>query len=242
MGGPLGAVAGAALGHGLDVGVQALGNAAKTDYRAADTIYFVALFSTLGHIAKSDGRVSESEIAVVEGVMDRMRLTNDQRRQAIRLFDDGKRPDYQLETALELFAREAVRHPALVRNFLIVLIDVAIADGAMSERERGRIMRAATALGVGAAEYERLEQLRGVSQRQTTTAVSPSSDPYVILGVSHGASDAEVKTAYRRLMSRHHPDKLASRGLPEDTLRRAKERVREIRGAYDTIKTQRAMK
>lgn len=242
VGGPIGAVAGAALGHGVDVGVDALVAQTKTDYQAADTIYFVALFSTLGHVAKSDGRVSEAEIAVVENMMKRLRLNNDQRRQAIRLFEDGKRADFRLEAALELFGREARRHPALVRNFLSALVDVAIADGAMHERERGKIMRAATALGVSAEQYEQLEQLRGVSHARAGSRGVVLGDPYLVLGVNRTAPDAEVKQAYRRLMSRHHPDKLASRGLPEDALSRAKERVREIRAAYDQIRKERGIK
>ena len=56
------------------------------------------------------------------------------------------------------------------------------------------------------------------------------------------ATDAEVKTAYRRLMNQHHPDKQAARGLPESMLEAAKERTHEIRAAYELIREQRGMK
>jgi len=65
---------------------------------------------------------------------------------------------------------------------------------------------------------------------------------YAVLGVARNASDREVKTAYRRLMNQHHPDKQAARGLPDSMLEIAKERTAEIRAAYDAIKAQRGLK
>ena len=61
-------------------------------------------------------------------------------------------------------------------------------------------------------------------------------DAYKVLGVSPEASDAEIKRAYRKLMSENHPDKLAGRGLPESMREMAEERTREISHAYDVIK------
>ena len=59
------------------------------------------------------------------------------------------------------------------------------------------------------------------------------------LGIEPSSSDREVKTAYRRLMNQHHPDKLVAKGLPDSMLEMAKERTREIRAAYDMIKKNR---
>jgi DnaJ like chaperone protein len=65
-------------------------------------------------------------------------------------------------------------------------------------------------------------------------------EAYEILGVDETASDAEVKKAYRRLMNQHHPDKLVSKGLPEEMIQLATEKSQEIRRAYDTIKKARS--
>ena len=65
-------------------------------------------------------------------------------------------------------------------------------------------------------------------------------DAYETLGVSPNAPDDEVKRAYRRLMNRHHPDKLAARGLPDEMMRAATERTQQIKAAWDTVKTERA--
>ena len=67
-------------------------------------------------------------------------------------------------------------------------------------------------------------------------------DAYKALGVEPEATDKEVKTAYRRLMNQHHPDKLVAKGMPESMLEVAKERTREINAAYDLIKERRGIK
>ncbi len=59
---------------------------------------------------------------------------------------------------------------------------------------------------------------------------------YEVLGVSSDASDAEVKRAYRRLLSQHHPDKLVSKGLPEEMMKVASQKTHEIRQAYERIR------
>ena len=58
---------------------------------------------------------------------------------------------------------------------------------------------------------------------------------YAVLGVESSASDGEVKKAYRRQMSQNHPDKLASKGMPESMREMAEEKTREIGAAYERI-------
>lgn len=62
------------------------------------------------------------------------------------------------------------------------------------------------------------------------------ADAYAALGLSQSASDAEIKRAYRRLMSQNHPDKLAAKGLPESMRQIAEQKTREISAAYRLIK------
>ena len=61
-------------------------------------------------------------------------------------------------------------------------------------------------------------------------------DYYEVLGVSKGVEQTEIKKAYRRLMSQHHPDKLVAKGLPDEMIALATEKTQEIRKAYDLIK------
>ncbi len=80
-------------------------------------------------------------------------------------------------------------------------------------------------------------------QRQSYTASrSTLEDAYGVLGVASTASVAEIKKAYRRLMNQHHPDKLASRGLPEGMIKMAKEKTQQITAAYDLIREKRGFR
>ena len=97
------------------------------------------------------------------------------------------------------------------------------------------VVRVARGLGLSEADVAQLEALL------RTGAPGPSpqhklEDAYTALGLSPSATDAEIKQAYRRLMSQNHPDKLAGKGLPESMREMAEERSREISTAYAVIK------
>jgi DnaJ like chaperone protein len=67
----------------------------------------------------------------------------------------------------------------------------------------------------------------------------PLASAYEILEVDTQATDEEVSKAYRRQLSKHHPDKLKANGLPESMLEHAKQRTQQIIEAYDVIKAAR---
>ena len=97
------------------------------------------------------------------------------------------------------------------------------------------LVRIARGLGLSEADVAQLEALL----RTGTGAPSPGrklDDAYAALGLTPTATDAQVKQAYRRLMSQNHPDKLAAKGLPESMRQVAEERTREISTAYALIK------
>ena len=72
--------------------------------------------------------------------------------------------------------------------------------------------------------------------------VAQAADYYKTLGLNRGASDDQIKRAYRKLVGQYHPDRLVSQGLPEEMMEKAKNRVREINTAYDQIKQARGFK
>ena len=59
-----------------------------------------------------------------------------------------------------------------------------------------------------------------------------------MLGVNENSSAQEVKKAYKKLMTQHHPDKLISKGLPPEMMDMAKSKAQDIQGAYDLIRAQ----
>ncbi len=91
--------------------------------------------------------------------------------------------------------------------------------------------------------HAREYQSRTRTGQQSSYTHQPShSDAYSVLGVASSASVAEIKKAYRRLMNQHHPDKLASKGLPESMIKMAKEKTQQISAAYDLIRQERGFR
>ncbi len=243
-GGPLGALLGGALGHQFDK--VSAGN--RLGFRFQDqeriqTAFFTATFSVLGYVAKADGRVSESEIAMAEHLIKEMRLDPQQRQAAIRLFNAGKQNDFPLFDVLDEFRTECRRRHTLLQMCLEIQIQGAFADGALDTAERQALQNIAEHLGFPGPMFQRLLDLiqnaarpgAGSRSRQVPINESDIKAAYRTLGVGSDASDSEVKKAYRRLMNQHHPDKLVAQGLPEEMIKLATEKTQTIREAYDRI-------
>ena len=249
-GGPLGAVVGALLGHEYDRG--ALGVVTRQRRRRSASgdsrqrLFFETTFLVMGHLAKVDGVVSESEIHAARAVMRRMRLSGRQVRRAIDLFTRGKDPDFPVDTQVDRLVRACADQPELIRVFLELQLDLALAKQSISASERALLTRIAGRLGVGAAEFAHIEASlrarRAFFGSERTATPDSLAQAYKSLGIESSATDQEVKTAYRRLMNQHHPDKQAARGLPPSMMEIAKERTAAIRAAYDLVKERRGMK
>ena len=63
-------------------------------------------------------------------------------------------------------------------------------------------------------------------------------DPYEVLGISKNATDEEVKSAYKNLARKYHPDNYANNPLSD----LAEEKMKEINEAYDIIQKERSGK
>ena len=87
-------------------------------------------------------------------------------------------------------------------------------------------------------EYS-LDEKIAVAACAASSEKSSLAEAYSVLDVESTASNDEVVKAYRRQMSRHHPDKLKANGLPESMLEHAKQRTQQIIEAYEAIKSSR---
>ncbi|MBU6954133.1 co-chaperone DjlA [Hahella sp. HN01] len=248
LGGPLGGLLGAAIGHSFDVGVQRIEleppNWGAGDQERVQTAFFTAVFSVMGHVAKADGRVSEVEIQAARHIMAGMQLNPEQEKLAIELFNRGKQPEFDLQAVLLQFRDECHRRANLLQMFLEILLATALADQDLHANEQRILREVAETLGFSRHQFEGLLAMAIARQRYAQEGFhagakekTPSlSDAYAALGVNENSTDEEIKKAYRRLMSQHHPDKLVSKGLPEEMVKIATEKTQEIRTAYEQIK------
>jgi len=241
IGGPLGAMLGVAFAGNLSKGKSNFRGSAS-DYRPGDqqrvqAAFFSSVFSVMGYIAKVDGKVSKSEILLAQQVMQHMQLSEDMQKAAKELFNQGKQNDFNLDEVLEQFRTESHRRTHLVRMFLEIQIQATYADGVFDDKEYDALKYIAQKLRFPIPELERLIQQFSVASGKSSKLTI--DDAYVILGADKNLTDKELKTAYRRLLSQHHPDKLVAKGLPEEMTKMANEKTQEIISAYELIKKHR---
>ncbi len=254
MGGPLGAILGATVGHQMDKGIDNIDDSEAAGFQPGDQhrvqmVFFTATFSVMGHVAKIDGRVSKEEIDLAKAVMANMELPTNMRDAAMRLFNEGKSTSFPLDDALDQLRVECHRRSTLIRMFIEIQLQAAFADGAFDSSEERLLLHICDRLKFSRAEYQHLKAtLRaqqsfsgsssyGRGKRRSAPVTKPNiNDAYKVLGIKSSASDAEVKRAYRRLISQHHPDKLVAKGLPEEMMKIANEKTQQIGKAYELIR------
>lgn len=217
-------------------------------------IFFHALFSSLGHLAKADGQVTEREIKIATLLMDDMQLSGDARQEAQQAFREGKSADFPLAATLKGLMDSCHGRRDILQMFLEILIQSAFADGNLSTAEYKVLEKVALTLGfkrtdldflISAYEAEIRFRQRGGQQGQNQRRSQAYSDTqsledaYRILGVTAADDEKAIKRAYRKRMSEHHPDKLASKGLPQQAMEIAKGKAQDIQAAYELIKEKR---
>ncbi|QBQ53661.1 co-chaperone DjlA [Nitrosococcus wardiae] len=243
LGGPLGGLLGAALGHQIDTGLEKIASLGlhPEERKRIQNTFFTTTFSVMGHLAKADGWISPNEIRMAESIMTRMQLSPERRRAAIELFNQGKQPNFPLDEVLDQFYRDCRYRHILVRVFLQIQLQAATADGPINTAKQQLLWYIFARLRISRREFETLLSLLQGTWRQETAGSgrmrqSDLKQAYAVLEISENASNTEVKHAYRRLMSQHHPDKLVAKGLPEDMMALATEKAKAIGAAYDQIR------
>lgn len=250
---PLVALLGLLLGHQFDRGFAERfagepGGSTGAGGRTQLPEHFIrALFQTMGHMAKADGRVSEDEIRAARALMHRLNFGPANIRQSIGWFEVGKEKTFPLLATVRRLRRENARRPELNRLFVRLLIEVSLSKASLHQRERSLLWAVCTELDIGRVE---LAQLEAMLRAQRAFRKSPAGaadaarvdDAYALLGVDKSSTNDDIKTAYRRLMNKHHPDKIASTNPAAAELAAAEKRTRDIRGAYETLKSRRLIR
>ena len=237
-------VAGLLLGHQFDRGFARFSRGAIAG--ATGDADIEPVFAVMGHIAKSDGLVTEAEIRAARSAMHSLKLDAGGIREAIDAFTRGKAANYPLHKVVSNFAN-AHRDEASRLAFLKLQLAAAIDAGPLGQPAREKLWAVSRGLGFNRVEFAQLEAVlraqRGFARSAAGQADTQRlTEAYAALGIDDSASDDEVKRAYRRLMNRIHPDKLSGRDASEAALAEAARRSSEASAAYELIRKRRGLR
>ena len=218
VGGPVGALVGALAGHiFLD---------RESDPGVTFTIAVVAL---AGKMARADGVVSEQEFEIFREAFG---VPPEEDNNIRRIFNLARQDIAGFEYYAGQIAQLFVGNPAMLEDVLDGLFEIAKADGVLHPGEAAFLERVAEIFGFAPNEFRRI---------RASHFAPELTDPYVILGLSYSADDNELKQTYRRLVRENHPDSLIARGVPQEFIKLATDKLAAINNAYEKICAERGL-
>ncbi|MCF7818402.1 MAG: TerB family tellurite resistance protein [Kiritimatiellales bacterium] len=221
--GPWGTAIGIGIGHQFDKGASRV--------QTAGMMMQVAFFGCLAKMAKADGAITKQEIAAVEQIIARLGYTPKMREAAIDIFRQAKDDPHTAADYIGQLAAVIRFNPQLGMTFIAALHAVAQADGLIHPNERDILLQAERAFRL---QPGTIDAMLGGGRTDNL------ADAYKVLECTPEMSDAEIKKIYREKCVQFHPDKLASKGLPDEFMKFAHEQLAKVNDAYDTIKKSRA--
>ena len=193
------------------------------------------LFQCLGNVAKADGRVTQQHLQLARELMRQYRLDEPQRLTAINDFNRGKQAGRRLERSLRrLFRQQPQRSAELLDGCWRMALVQPQHDAAARLLERWSQWA-----GMSKAEQQRLRQRHQRRQPSGSAAMTTTStlqQAATLLGVELNAEPQQIKRAYRRMLSRHHPDRKIAAGATESELAAAGDKVHQIQQAYAKLR------
>jgi len=234
VGGPIGAIFGFIIGSIVDGSTTEIQTGRSTGYfqgrpsgysaRTTTGGYVMSLLVLTAAVMKADGRVLKSELDYVKKFMvqnfgeasavEAIRMLRDILNQNIPVNEVCR----QIQQHMNYSARLQLLH---------FLFGIAQADGVVDPTEQNTIEQIAMQMGIGSSDYQSIQAM----------FVHDTHADYKILEIDSGATNEEVKKAYRRMAMKYHPDKV--RHLGEDFQKAANEKFRKVNQAYENIKKER---
>lgn len=233
LAGPLGAVLGVVIASMFDSAKQlpggegtASGEPRRTKASTGDIrLSLLVLFAS---VMKADGHVRRSELDMVKRFLLHS-YGEEGAKEALQVLRQVLEQDFDAIAIASQIADHVNYSTRL--ELLHFLLDLAAADGEFDDSEDRLIARLSNALRLSDADYRALRAL-----------YLKDADPdwaYTALEIEPGATNEEVKKAYRRMAMKYHPDKVSGAG--EEIQQKATEKFRSINEAYEHIKKQRGL-
>lgn len=198
------------------------------DRRIDDASFAAALIALSAKMAKADGLVTSDEVNAFRQIFS---IPAESERDVARLFNMFRETTLGYQSYAKQISRKFRCCPFVLEDVLDCLLHIAKADSVITAEEEVFLQTVSNIFGFSRLEYRRI--------RASRLGREPD-DPYLILGVEETISDADLKTAYRRMASNNHPDRVLARGLPVELQELANAKMAMINLAYSKILTERA--
>ncbi len=215
------------LGQLAMVVAEALGVDEDEIARAADPTrgdaFAIGVIALSAKMAKADGLVTRDEFAAFRKVFS---FADDELRSVSMVFRMAQEDVAGFDNYAADLARRLRDHPAVLEDVLDGLFFIGKADGEITEDELLFLEVVANRFGFSDLEFERIK---------LSHLPPDEANPYTVLGLESGADFAAVKAAYKRLVLDNHPDRLIARGVPEQFVAMATEKLAAINAAYDLL-------
>ncbi|UGY09245.1 J domain-containing protein [Phyllobacterium pellucidum] len=195
----------------------------ETRRRVAFSIAMIALSAKM---AKADGVVSQAEVNAFHEIF---HVPPQYQEQVTSLYNLAKQDVAGYEayaTQLSGLCGTGKPNCKMLEDILDGLFHIAKADGALHDKELVFLGTVAEIFQLDEEQFDRI-LARHVGVGQT--------DPYRVLGLSHGVSFEEARKQYRALVRENHPDVLIARGVPEEFIAIANQRIAAINAAWDRV-------
>ena len=219
VGGPVGAVLGVVAGHFLfdresDPGV----------------VFTMAIIALAAKMARAGGNPGDEEYAIFRRVFG---VPPKEDANVRRIFDLARQDVAGYEIYAGQIAHLFKDNPAMLEDILDGLFEIAKSDGILHPCESAFLERVSDIFGFAPNEFRRI---------RASHFAPELTDPYVILGLSYTAGEDEIRRTYRRLVRENHPDSLVARGVPEEFIKLATDKLAAINTAYEKILAERGLK
>jgi DnaJ like chaperone protein len=219
VGGPVGAVLGAVAGHFLfdresDPGV----------------VFTMAIIALAAKMARAGGSARDEEFAIFAHVFG---MPPEEEANVRRVFNLARQDVAGYEAYAGQIAELFKGNPAMLEDILDGLFEIAKSDGILHPEENAFLERVADIFGFAPNEFRRI---------RASHFAPELTDPYVILGLSYAANEDEIRRTYRRLVRENHPDSLVARGVPEEFVKLANDKLAVINTAYAKIMAEQGLR
>ncbi len=230
VGGPLGAILGTAFGHAVDR--QRNQNSYSHQFDKLQTrqaAFTLAIIVLSAKMAKADGQVTRGEIDTFKRIFE---IPQNEMSDVGRLFNEARQDADGFEPYAKQIGEMFVHDQAVRENLLGGLFQIALADGIVHPNELSFLKQVAYCFDLSENDFDRIR----VSYMDANII-----DPYQILGIDRSASNSDIKKIYRELCRRNHPDTLIAKGMPQEFIEVANEKMGSINAAYDQISKERSL-